>query len=94
MVIGRPGGRYHWQFMGEAEPHHTPGCSRPPQGVPAEVRAREVTRGLMEVARKEAREAREVARGLREVARKEGKKPGPGSRCPQWLATLMGSGGR
>ena len=72
MVIGRPGGRYHWQFMGEAEPHHTPGCSRPPQGVPAEVRAREVTRGLREVARKEAREAREVARGLREVARKEG----------------------
>ena len=71
-----------------------PGHSRPIQGVSAEARtrgAREVTKGLREIAR---REAMEVTRSPREAARREGRKPGPGSRCPQWLAALMESGGR
>ena len=80
MIIARPGEGHHWQYMGEEEPHPTPEFSRPLQEVPAGAR--------------EKANAREVTRRLREVAREEAKKPGPGSRCPQWLAAIMRSGGR
>ena len=59
MVIGRPGGRYYWQCVGESLPCQMPGHSRPIQGVSAEARtrgAREVTKGLREIARREAME--------------------------------------
>ena len=91
MVIGRPMGRFYWQNVGESVPCQVPGHSRPTQGVSAEAMTREVTKGLREIAR---REAMKVTRSPREAARREGRKPGPGSRCPQWLAALMESGGQ
>ena len=94
-MIGRPMGRFYWQNVGESVPCQVPGHSRPTTlGVSAKERtrrSREVTKGLQQIAR---RKAVEVARSPRKVARREGGKTGPGSRCPEWLATLMGSGGQ
>ena len=87
-------GRFYWQNVGESEPCQVPGHSCPTQGVSAEAMTRgtrEVTKGLREIAR---RKAMEVAKSPRKAARKENGKPGPGSRCPQWLAALIESGGQ
>ena len=92
VVLGRPNGRFYWQNVGEALPCLVPGHNSPTiHGVSARERtrrSREATRGLQELARRRAVEA-EAARSRRRAARA---RMGPGSRCPRWLATLMGDG--
>ena len=85
-------GRFYWHNVGEVTPCQVLGHDRPTfQRVLERERtriSREVTRGLQEIARRRALEA-EVARGRRKAARMETGRTGPGSRCPEWLATLM-----
>ena len=89
-MLGRPHGKFYWQNVGEALPCLVPGHSSPTvRWVSARERtrrSREATRGLQELARRKAVEA-EAARSRRRVARV---KMGPGSCCPEWLATLIG----
>ena len=93
-MLGRPNGKSYWQNVGDVLPCLVPGHNSPTfHGVSARERtrrSREVTRGLQEIARRRAVEA-EAARSRRRVARAETGRTGPGSHCPEWLATLMGS---
>ena len=90
MVLGKPGGYFYWQNVGESLPclilsHHSP-TIRKVSGRERTRMSREATRGLQEVARRRAVEA-EVSRSRRRAA---SARRGPGSRCPGWLLTLLG----